>query len=91
MTTHKIEIMGTDVECYDTSSPESKACDELVEQILDSLNGKSIKIIMPALANVLGLVSLDSGVPMSGTLSFVAVTVAAMYKAQERPSNEPLQ
>jgi hypothetical protein len=91
MNTHKIEVLGEDVECHDENSPEAKACDELIEKLSDVIDGASIKVIMPALANMMGLVALDSGTPLSRVVSFAAVTIAAIYENNKRPEGEPLQ
>ena len=91
MKTHKIEVLGENVECHDDDSPEALACDELVEKISDAIDGASIKIIMPALANIVGLVGVDSGAPLNRVVSFMAVTIAAIYENNKRPDGEPLQ
>ena len=91
MTTHKIEVLGGEVECHDDGSPEALACDELIEKISDAIDGGTFNTIMPALANMIGLVGVDSGAPIEKVVSFVAVTISAIYANNKRPDGEPLQ
>jgi hypothetical protein len=91
MKIHKIEVLGGQVDCHDEGSPEALACDAMIEKISDAIDGGSFNTIMPALANMIGLVGVDSGASVDRVVSFVAITVAAIYENNKRPEGEPLQ
>ena len=91
MKKHSVEVNGVKVNCLDDDTPEAIACDQLLDKIGDVIDSHSIGVIMPAMTNMIGIVSIESGASLEETLNYIRLTLTAMYTAANVSNKSTLQ